>query len=281
MKRFLQISLVISLLVIGLAKAFLLYSDKTFSKEEINQWFMPVSDEYGIRIVYEIEDNFFSPLENPPIPAGPWRGSKVVPINHRILARYPAILLKAFKKYPKNVIKKHLKAIYFSEEIDADGFKYGGTYDPFRRIIYLVDDGGQSENLAISNFHHEFSSLLLSGHSIFINPWMDQNPQGFSYLRDVYETWEEIQQKIDISAVANEEDHKKGFMSVYGQTTFENDFNEYSAVIFTYPAKFKKIMNQYPRVRAKFLVWIEFYQKIDPLFTEEYLLGNSFEPLSY
>jgi hypothetical protein len=35
------------------------------------------------------------------------------------------------------------------------------------------------------------------------------------------------------------------------------------------------IMEQYPRVRGKFLVWLEFYQKIDPVFTEEYLLGKN------
>lgn len=275
MKRFLHISIAISLLLIGLAKAFLLYSDKTFSKEEIDRWFMPVTDEYGIRIVYQIEDDFFSPLENPPIPAGPWRGSKVVPINHRILARYPDILLKALSKYPKDVIRNRLKAIFFSEEINAGGFKYGGTYDPFRRIIYLVDNGGQSERLAISNFHHEFSSLLLNSRSFYLNPWINQNPRNFIYFSDVYKTWEELHNKIDLSTEAKSEDFKKGFMSVYGQTSFENDFNEYSAMIFTYPEKFKKLMNQYPRVRAKFLVWLDFYQKIDPIFTEEYLLGRS------
>lgn len=57
-------------------------------------------------------------------------------------------------------------------------------------------------------------------------------------------------------------------------TDFENDFNEYSAMIFTYPEKFKKIMNQYPRVRAKFEIWLDFYQKINPIFTEAYLLGG-------
>lgn len=274
MKRFFQISIVFSLLLIGLAKAFLLYSDKTFSKEEIDRWFMPVTDEYGVRIVYQIEDDFFSPLENPPIPAGPWRGSKVVPINHRILARYPDILLKAMSKYPKDVIQNRLKAIFFSEEINADGFKYGGTYDPFRRIVYLVDNGGQSEKLAISNFHHEFSSLLLYSRSFYLNPWIEQNPRNFSYFSDVYKTWEELYNKIDLSAEAKSEDFKKGFVSVYGQTNFENDFNEYSAMIFTYPEKFKEIMNRYPRVRAKFLIWLELYQEIDPIFTEKYLLGE-------
>ncbi len=63
-------------------------------------------------------------------------------------------------------------------------------------------------------------------------------------------------------------------MDSYGQTNFENDFNEFSAMIFTYPDKFKKIMRRYPRVRAKFLVWLNFYHKIDPIFTEEYFFGK-------
>jgi hypothetical protein len=67
---------------------------------------------------------------------------------------------------------------------------------------------------------------------------------------------------------------QKGFVSKYGVTNFNNDFSEYSAMIFTHPQKFKEIMNQYPRVRGKFEVWLEFYQKIDPIFTQAYFLGE-------
>ena len=56
--------------------------------------------------------------------------------------------------------------------------------------------------------------------------------------------------------------------------------NEYSAMIFTDPEKFKPIMARHPRVRGKFLVWLEFYQEIDPIFTEEYLCGRSYRPSS-
>lgn len=69
--------------------------------------------------------------------------------------------------------------------------------------------------------------------------------------------------------------YQYGIITNYGLTSFENDFNEYSAMIFTYPEKFRKIMNQYPRVRGKFKVWLEFYRKVDPIFTEAYLLGTN------
>ena len=250
------------------------YYNKAFTKEEIDGLFEPITTKYGIKIVYKIGDDFFSPLENPPIPAGPPKNSKIRPIRHRVLLRYPVLLQKAFNKYPVKIIKKYLNAIYFAREIDDGDLEYGGTYDPFRRIIYLVDNGVKNDEDAIYTFHHEFSSLLLSRHSFFINPWSDNNPKDFIYLAAKYKSWKALEKDVDISKKGTEEDYEKGFMRAYGQTDFENDFNEYSGMIFTYPQKFKKIMKQYPRVRGKFKVWLEFYQKIDPIFTEKYLLGK-------
>jgi hypothetical protein len=248
---------------------------QTFPKEKIDALFEPVTSKYGIKIVYEIGDDFFSPLENPPIPAGPPRKSKIKPIRHRVLIKYPDILRESFEKYPVQVIRKYLKAIYFSGEIDDGDLLYSGTYDPFGRIIYLVDDGKKNSERAMRTFHHEFSSLLLSRHSFFINPWTDNNPKDFVYLTEKYKCWYTLEKEVDMSTAGSAEDYEKGFMRAYGQTDFENDFNEYSAVIFTYPEKFKMIMNQYPRVRGKFLVWLDFYQMIDPIFTEAYLLGEA------
>jgi len=272
MKKFLFITFSISVLVWGIADAFLRYSNKTYSDEHIAAMFEPITSKYGIKIVYGIGDDFFSPLENPPIPAGPPKGSKVEPVRHRVLLRYPPLLQKAFNKYPVEVIKKYLNAIYFANEIDVDGLKVGGTYDPFRRIIYMVDNGGNNNTQSMYVFHHEFSSLLQKSHSFFVNPWTDNNPQEFSYLYDINK--DRLQTYNRTSLLGAEADYEKGFMNTYGQTDFGNDFSEYSAMIFTYPQKFKKIMNKYPRVRGKFKVWLAFYQKIDPIFTEEYLLGE-------
>jgi hypothetical protein len=155
---------------------------QTFPNDKIDALFEPITSKYGIKIVYEIGDDFFSPLENPPIPAGPPRYSMVRPIRHRVLLRYPALLEKAFEKYPVELIKKYLNAIYFVGEIDAAGFKAGGTYDPFRRIVYLADNGAKTDAQAMRTFHHEFSSLLLKGRSFFVNPWTDNNPGKFLFI---------------------------------------------------------------------------------------------------
>ncbi|MCP3875140.1 MAG: hypothetical protein GY699_18550, partial [Desulfobacteraceae bacterium] len=175
--------------------------------------------------------------------------------------------------YPIQIIKRYLSAIHFAKEIEDRGFLCSGSYDPFKRVVYLVDDGENNDKQAIHTFHHEFSSLLLKSHTLLLNPWFDQNPEDFVYLYKLKR--DEILKTYNSSSlIGTEIDYKKGFLNTYGQTNFENDFNEYSAMIFTYPEKFKKIMNQYPRVRGKFLVWLEFYHKIDPIFTEAYLLGE-------
>jgi hypothetical protein len=240
------------------------------SKAEIDRLFKPITTEYGINIVYEIGEDFFSPLKNPPIPAGPWRHSKVKPMNARALSRYPRILHEAFEKYPAHIIKKHLKGVHFAGMIDEDGFKYAGSYDPFRRIIYLVNSGSQSDKRSVYAVHHELSSLFLKGYSFFINPWTDHNQKNFKYMSEIYKSHTEVHK----ASKAIKDYYELGIVTNYGLTSFENDFNEYSAMILTYPQKFKKIMDKYPRVRGKFLVWLDFYQEIDPIFTEEYLFGN-------
>jgi hypothetical protein len=113
----------------------------------------------------------------------------------------------------------------------------------------------------------------LRSHSFYLNPWEDLNPKNFKYAYDTTE--DKLKTYNSASSIGTESDFEKAFMDSYGQTEFENDFNEYFAMIFTYPEKFKKIMDQYPRVRGKFLIWLDFYHKIDPIFTEDYLLGTN------
>lgn len=273
MKRNLNRLLIFMLAILLFEQASEWYGNRSIPAEKITAMFEPITSKYGLDIVYKIDENFLSSLVNPGIPAGPSRDSKVTPIRHSVLASYPGILEQALGKYPVDVIKKYLHAIYFAGEIDQDGFKCGGSYDPFRHILYMVDNGYKTKSQAIDVIHHELSSLFLRGNTFLLNPWFDQNPEGFVYLYKLKPD-EMLKTYNSSSLTGSANDYEKGFLNTYGQTNFENDFNEYSAMIFTYPEKFKKIMNQYPRVRGKFRVWLEFYKKVDPIFTEEYLLGE-------
>ncbi len=236
---------------------------KSYTREKIDKLFEPITSRYGIKVVYEINEDFG------PILIGGERARfhKAEPIETRVLVRYPSILKKTLEKYPDSLIKKYLSSIYFAKALERNGLPYGGTYDPFRRIVYLVNNGNKPDDLAIGTFHHEFSSILLKRNTFYLNPWLEQNPKDFKYLRETTSNIKEIHAG---AFEGTKVDYEKGFLNAYSQSSFENDFNEYARMIFTYPQKFKRIMNLYPRVRGKFLVWQGFYQRIDPIFTEEY-----------
>jgi hypothetical protein len=180
----LWIMLMCCLAILALIESYNLYRDRIFSKEDIEEKFEPLTKRYGIRIVYQVNGDFLSNITYSLLPAGPSRHSKVTPIRHRVLLRYPQLLSIAFARYPEHVIKSYLNAIHFAGDINEGGFRYGGSFDPFKRVVYLIDDGRLTDDHAIYAFHHEFSSLLLGRHSLFLNPWFDQNPKGFVYAYD-------------------------------------------------------------------------------------------------
>jgi len=253
-------------LVLGLA--FIVFAcTRSYTKEEINKLFEPITSKYGIKIVYTIDDDF-----GPILLGGEHAHFNVAePIDTRVLARFPTLLEKAFAKYPVQVIKEYLSAIYFAKALEYDGLRYAGSYDPFRKIVYLVDDGNDSDEYSIGTFHHEFSSLLLKSHTFYLNPWFEQNPEGFKYSMEKTSNIKEI---YGVSQEGEASDYNLGFVDAYCRISFENDFNEYSRMIFMQPQKFKRIIAQYPHVRRKFEIWLDFYHMIDPIFTEEYLLGK-------
>jgi hypothetical protein len=45
----------------------------------------------------------------------------------------------------------------------------------------------------------------------------------------------------DTSLEGTQSDYEDGFMNSYGQTNFDNDFNEYAAMVFTYPEKSREL----------------------------------------
>ncbi len=122
--KFWKIAWLVGMLAWAASGYFIFFYERSYTKNQIDLMFRPITSKYGIKIIFEIGDDFFSPLVNPPIPAGPGRNSEVTPIRHKVLVRYPGILQKVFAKYPFQVIKDHINAIYFAGEINEDGLKY-------------------------------------------------------------------------------------------------------------------------------------------------------------
>ena len=148
---------------------------------------------------------------------------------------------------------------------------YGGTNST--DALYLTNSGtaaGYSDLYLEQTFHHEYSSILYRNYPSFIDEeaWKEINIAGFDYNDP----------ENGVGAIRNNESSqdldtalcKKGFLTQYSLSGIENDINTFAQNIFSPSAGFWKIVDQYPRIKQKVKLLIDFYNKIDPLFTVDY-----------
>jgi len=171
----------------------------------------------------------------------------------------------ALHMYPKELIKKYLSAVFVTGKIIIRGVEGGGTY--FNSWIYIaaLEEFEQIGTVLYEqNFHHELSSLFLKKNNFPKIRWHLANPPGFKYLPS----------KIDVIHAASEKlrrDPKEaslwfenGFVSDYGMSSMENDFNVYAALAMTHPDVLRNLMEQYSRIKAKSWILVDFYSSLAP-----------------
>lgn len=234
--------------------------------------FNNIENKYAIDIYTRKKSNFF-PNEwlSPPINASFSR------LEKKEAHRFALLLEKALSKYPLQVISANLNAIGLSKKLTFYGVAYGGTYTA--NTIYLSSKGekqGYSDKYLISNFHHEFSSILLWNYPFPKEKWISSNPDNFQYQ------YERSGRKAGLEALKNEvlhfegseELYKKGFLTRYSLSGFEEDFNIYSAFILGNSEEFRTLMDKYKAIEKKFRIWLEFYNSIDKSFTSVSLFNQ-------
>lgn len=113
-------------------------------------------------------------------------------------------------------------------------------------------------------FIHEYSSfLLIWNYDLFPeDEWNKINPIGSEYS------------KVDFFNFNEELPRENGFLINYSMSERENDFNIIAQHLFEGEPKFLDsefwpIAEEYPKIKQKVDIVIDFYQKIDPVFTEE------------
>ena len=163
------------------------------------------------------------------------------------------VMIKALEKYPAGALKNELTAVYFLKSMAFYDVGYGGTNSTDN--LYLTNDGaakGYTSLYLEQTFHHEYSSILYRNHPTYLNEtaWKNANIDSFDYNDP----------ENGVGAIRNNESSqdldqelcKKGFLTQYSLSGLEND------------------INTFPRINKKLQLLIAFYNKIDPLFTEEY-----------
>jgi hypothetical protein len=205
-----------------------------------------------------------------------WRKEPIAATGREIAAsqmlQAREVMGRALNKYPAKVIEEHLKAVYVLSELRYSGIAAGGTNS---RVAVYVQMGnrerrytdGQIERI----FHAEFSSILLRNFAKQFDEaaWRACHPEGFTYLGSGVEAIKQKKARV----WTGEELLAEGFLSEYGKSTMENDFNGYTAALWCGDGKLWKAAEQHGRVKRKLELTIRLYEKIDAGMSEGFFRG--------
>jgi len=222
-----------------------------------------IERQYGITIHYEdganaIPDEWRKPPEN----------GTAESITKRNMCRVMPILLRDLRKYPRRVIQDELTDIYLLNSLHFYGIRYGGT--ALGRAVFMAvgsrHDGFNDVYLS-ELFHHEMSSVLFMAYPFPNEAWAAVNSKNFAYAKSRDEVLRSIE-NIDGDDSSGRYYHK-GFLSDYGYSTLENDFNLYAEMAFTDPEALKALADTYPKMHQKSVLLKGFYKSISKDFFPE------------
>lgn len=202
-----------------------------------------------------------------------WRTPSVSPeggiLPENRIERARSVLTTALAKYPHALLEAELKAVYVLSELRYRGVVTSGTNSSTCVFLKMGPDTSRYTDLYIEGtFHAEFSSILIRNHADLLDKeaWQQANPPDFSYLGDGVEAVKQGKARRSYEESLLE----RGFLTEYGSSTLENDFNGMALRLFTGEAQVWKLADQYPRIKTKLDLALAFYRKLDPSFTEAF-----------
>ncbi|HYM94689.1 MAG TPA: hypothetical protein VET23_11160 [Chitinophagaceae bacterium] len=218
----------------------------------------------------QIETNY-----SPAIFPKSWQDSPVNATGEQITPgewrRAEMAIIKALKKYPKDMLTLNLKAVYLLKSMSFYNVGFGGTNSS--DAVYVTNNGesqGYTDAYLEQTFHHEFSSILFRNYPSLLDTttWKLQNDPGFDYNDP----------ENGVGALKNHESSqaldtllaKKGMLTQYAMSSLENDLNTLAQNLFRPAENFWSIVDHFPKVRAKVKLLIAFYNHLSPVFTENY-----------
>jgi hypothetical protein len=224
-----------------------------------------IDERTGTEIHFTVSENIFPDYWNS------WKiNARAVELSPTEYSRVQKIITRALVKYPVHVVKENLKRIYVFNNLNFYSLPYGGTSSVSKKAVYIAEDTALHEqDLYIETiFHHEFSSLLFKKFPYYLNEkeWNAINPPGFHYGKGGLEAIRSGNSSMSYDSILVE----RGFLNKYSQSSLEEDMNVIAQSLFCGGDNFREIMAKNEKIKAKVLLIIDFYQKLDPVFTEEY-----------
>jgi hypothetical protein len=165
----------------------------------------------------------------------------------------------ALEQYPPGFVAKLIRAIFICGVLRANGARSGGTYGA-RWLILAAPHDMNAESIRLTSYmgvHHELSSFVLHHSPTMLAGWNALEPGGAAFTEDASAA-------ISRGLGAEAPDPSTGFLSAYGATNPENDFNTYAEKMFAEPDKVARLAEKYEVVRRKLAAVRAAYVAIDP-----------------
>ena len=220
---------------------------------------------HGVKAFFVYKKNIFPPeWQQSPINA---KGEGIAGAE---VKRCKAITARALAKYPKSMLVKNLKNVFWIRRMSFYDVEYGGTNS--NDAVYLANDGkrsGYTDNYLEQTLHHEFSSILFRNFPFYLDTtgWKAANldcdyndpEDGVGAIRNHASS-----QDIDTSLC------RQGILTQYAMSSLENDVNSFAQNLFCPSKGFWDAVDAFPRIRQKTSLLISFYSRFSPMFTEQY-----------
>lgn len=220
----------------------------------------------NVRIVFTYSKNIF-PAE--------WQTGSIKAEGQQIaegeIERTKKVLVKALNKYPKVLFSQSLKAVYCMKYVSFYGVNYGGTNSTAE--LYLTNNGivnGYTDKYLEQTFHHEFSSILFRNKIQLLDTaaWNAASSPSFANKDSLNGVGaiikKEASQTIDTILC------KKGVLTQYALSGLENDVNTFAQNLFKPEEQFWYAVETFPLIQKKAMLLINFYNRLNPVFTLTY-----------
>jgi peptidoglycan hydrolase-like protein with peptidoglycan-binding domain len=174
---------------------------------------------------------------------------------------------RALDKYPAHILDDHLKEIYVLGNLRRSGLDMGGAAAPDIKRLFIVNKGNL-DYFVEQIYHHDFSHMLYSAHvnKSLESKWIQLNSDGFEYGSGGLDA-----HKKGVASTAFDEKYiKAGFLSEYSVSAWPEDFSVTAQYMFKSQPNFWNIVDSNERIHQKVLLVVEFYNSLDPVFTEQY-----------
>jgi len=217
-----------------------------------------IEEHAGIVIGLGAPDTFFVP----PYTAVDARLTNLKATAVTIDAVAPALdgIEEALRVYPSGFFSEHCEAIFLCGTLTVDGAEVGGTWKKSWIVLSASKNYGSKGAYWISLYgvHHEFSSLIWTRFPEMQELWKALLPAGWVPARGSAAL---LSASDDLAP--NPVD---GFLSGYGATNPENDFNVYAETVFLNPSHVATQAEKHPVVAKKLALLMEAYIQLDKRF---------------